>query len=153
MLPEPTTRRRMNAVMWFLNFNKKLAVFKILELQRNLGKQNWSNRIIQWNKISKQICLFGLLIYFGIHVSLFSLRKLEINFYSLSPSDLPSCIIRKLSACTRMPSRHPKPTRLSRTTKFLPELGIEPETPGPKPSTLSTRLSLQRLHIAVFHEC
>ena len=29
-----------------------------------------------------------------------------------------------------------------RERKFLPELGIEPGAPGPKPSTLSTRLSL-----------
>ena len=35
----------------------------------------------------------------------------------------------------------PKPSRVLRKTKFLPELGIEPGTPNPRSSTLSTKLS------------
>jgi len=44
--------------------------------------------------------------------------------------------------------------RVLRKTKFLPELGIKPGTPGSKPSTLSTKLSLHpiplTLHLASF---
>jgi len=39
-----------------------------------------------------------------------------------------------------------EPTRVLRKMKFVPALGIEPDTPGPRPSRLSTKLSLHLIH-------
>jgi len=43
-----------------------------------------------------------------------------------------------------------KATRVSWKIKLLPEVEIEPGTPGPKPGTLSTRLSLH-IEMSLIH--
>ena len=97
------------------------------------------------------------LLLFFLSGSASRIRSAEIALLSLLIPHFPECINRRFSAYIRVPQKGGnvmggrasdlKLTRMLEKTKLLPELGVEPEIRGARPSMPATKPQVHLIHV------